>query len=144
MVDFSGLRVVLLNPSAKPPERSSFGAAGYDLTTYYDIVIDPDEQVMVGLGFSTEMPYGVYGKILDRSSMAWKSDIVTSAGVMDNDYRGEWKVLLRNMGTVSRSFQAGNRIAQVVFMHALSLPVNIVDELQDSVRGSGGIGSTGL
>jgi dUTP pyrophosphatase len=125
------------------PATSSFGAAGYDLVTPTDFLILAGQATLVPLGFSTEMPHGVFGKIFDRSSMAWRYDVETSAGVMDNDYRGEWKVILRNHGQCDVEFYVGDRVAQVVFLHHQVLSVNIVDELQDSLRGEGGIGSTG-
>jgi dUTP pyrophosphatase len=143
MVDFSGLRVKLLHLNAKLPARSSEGAAGYDLVTPSDFLILAGQNALVPLGFSAEMPHGLYGKIFDRSGMSWKFDVEASAGVIDNDYRGEWKVLLRNHGQCDVEFCVGDRIAQVVFMFHQVLSVNIVDELQDSIRGEGGFGSTG-
>ena len=145
MVDFSGLRVKMLHYDAKLPTRGTYGAAGYDLYAPEVYTIPAGEVVCVKLGFATEMPHGVYGQIKDRSGFASKFDLEVCAGTIDNDYRGEWGVLLRNH-TLEDDFlgQAGDRIAQVVFDHYLVLSVNKVDELQDTVRGEGGFGSTGV
>jgi dUTP pyrophosphatase len=143
MIDFSGLRVKQLCLGAKLPFKGSQGAAGFDLFAPDIYYISAGEQILLNLGIATEMPQGVYGKILDRSGMAWNSEILTMGGVIDNDYRGEWKVILRNLGEDGFLGSAGDRVAQVVFMYYLSLNVNVVDGLQDSVRGEGGFGSTG-
>ena len=144
MVDFSGLRVKLLHYDAKLPFRGSYGAAGYDLYAPEVYRIPAGEVAMVKLGIATEMPHGVYGQIKDRSGFAAKHDLEVCAGTIDNDYRGEWAVLLRNHNLEDDFFgDAGDRIAQVVFDHYLMLSVNAVDELQDSDRGEGGFGSTG-
>ena len=144
MVDFSGLRVKLLQYGAKMPARGTDGAAGYDLFAPEAYHIPAGELAMVKLGFATEMPHGIYGQVQDRSSLAFKHDLETCAGTIDNDYRGEWGVLIRNHNLEDDFFgEAGDRIAQVVFRHFLVLSVNIVDELQDTLRGEGGFGSTG-
>jgi dUTP pyrophosphatase len=145
MVDFSGLRVKLLSSNAKLP-TAAHNSAGYDLYNpmSFQWPIFPGQRITVPLRIATEMPYGYFGKIFDRSGLAAKNGITVLGGVIDNDYRGEWKVVLLNTDDEDiHTIYPGDRIAQVVFLPYGHFPVNQVDELQDSERGEGGFGSTG-
>lgn len=142
MVDFSGLRVKLLHPYAKMPTKA-YCSAGYDLYSPREISILPGLRTLVALGIATEMPHGYFGKIFGRSGLASKQGISVLGGVIDNDYRGEWKVVLLNTSNKELFTGAGSRIAQVVFMPYGHFQVNEVDELQGSERGDAGFGSTG-
>jgi dUTP pyrophosphatase len=139
---FSGFRVKLLSNDSKLPTRGSERAAGYDLYSEVDTVLLPGDIMIVPLGFTAEMPYGYYGQIKDRSGMAFRG-IVTFAGVMDNDYRGEWKVVLHNAGSSQFKIRKGDKICQVVLKRYGDFRVIEVDELSDTERGGDGFGSTG-
>jgi len=142
MIDFSGLRVKLLHPYAKLPTKAHF-SAGYDLycIDYWDV--SPGHRVLIPLGIATEMPYGYFGKLMDRSGLAAREGLTVLGGVIDNDYRGEWKVILFNTSGSTVHLKPGDRIAQVVFMVCGHFEVHEVENLSDTERGPGGFGSTG-
>ena len=144
MIDFSGLRVKLLYPGAKLPTKAHY-SAGYDLySPRIDFHLLPGERAILPLGIATEIPYGYYGKIFGRSGLAAQKGITVLGGVIDNDYRGEWKVVLVNTDSVTPLWiSPGDRIAQVVFMSYGQFAVNEIEELSETERGENGFGSTG-
>lgn len=85
----------------------------------------------------------VDGRIAPRSGLAVKHSIDTGAGVIDSDYRGQVKVLLFNHSEVDFEIKEGDRIAQLVLERIYTPEILIVDELEGSIRGAGGFGSTG-
>ena len=134
---------VKLSSGAISPTRGTVESAGYDLRALTDFKIPSDEQLLVSTGVRMKIPIGWVGLIKDRSSMAFKHKICTKAGVIDSDYRGEIKVLLHNYGEKSYSAKAGDKIAQMVILQCLITTPKIVDNLDETERGSGGFGSTG-
>ena len=134
----------MLSDTTLIPKRCSEGAAGYDI--YADqsgIVYDSGRTLLISTGWAMEMPHGYYAEIRPRSGLAVKHGIDTMAGVIDSDYRGEVKVLLVNHGSKPFRFKAGDRIAQLIFRKHETPNIMLVSELSDSVRGVGGLGSTG-
>ena len=134
----------MLSDTTIIPERSSAGAAGYDI--YADqsgVINDSGSTLLISTGWAMEMPDGYYAEIRPRSGLAVKHGIDTLAGVIDSDYRGEVKVLLINHGSKPFKFKAGDRIAQLVFRKHETPEIEVVNELGASVRGDGGFGSTG-
>lgn len=99
------------------PRRATEGSAGFDLPLAESITIDMGQQVKLSTGWSFELPKGHFGLIKDRSSMA-KLRLYTSAGVIDNDYRGEVKVLMINRSTVPIKLQKGESIAQMIIVQS--------------------------
>ena len=93
---------------------------------------------------SIATPAGTYGRIAPRSGLAAKNFIDTGAGVIDADYRGEVKVLLFNHSEVDFEVKVGDRVAQLVLERIYTPEVVVVEELEESVRGAGGFGSTGV
>ena len=89
------------------------------------------------------IPLGMYGRIAPRSSLACKKSVDVGAGVVDNDYRGEVKVLLINNGAEDFKIEKGDRIAQLIFENYSTPKLEVVSELDETVRGQGGFGSTG-
>ena len=85
----------------------------------------------------------VDGRVAPRSGLASKSFIDTGAGVIDSDYRGEVKVLLFNHAETEFEIKEGDRVAQLIIEQIYTPEVQVVDELEESVRGAGGFGSTG-
>ena len=119
--------------------------AGWDLPAKEDVVIPPHGVAVVPTGIYLEIPKGLYGQIFARSSLASRGIIVTG-GVIDPGYRGEVKVPIVNCSDVPIAFQAGDRIAQIVFLKIDQSEVQRVDslaELDNSHRGAKGFGSTG-
>jgi dUTP pyrophosphatase len=137
------LKVKKLNSNAKLPFRASEFAAGYDLASSENCVIKPTEVYTVSTGLSVEIPEGHYGRIAGRSSLASKNYITVGGGVIDRDYRGEIKVILFNSSATNFNINVGDRIAQLILEKYSSFPVEEVDSLSDTIRGTGGFGSTG-
>lgn len=132
--------MVLLRDNAHLPTRGSPYAAGLDLYSCEDTVLRRYGTTLVPIGISVALPDGSYGRIASRSSLAI-ADVEVGAGVVDNDYRGEIKVLLRNFGE-RMVLKAGSRIAQLIISPILSLEAVSVAALGTTERGAGGFGSS--
>jgi dUTP pyrophosphatase len=132
----------LLSPGARLPKRAHPSDAGADLFSYETCDIYPGEQKLVDTGVAVKIPRGFGGFIYNRSSQGKKGiSIPHSVGVIDSDYRGNLKVLLKNIGEDPYKIEVGDRIAQLVIQ-----PVQLFDFKDiwnDTTRGTGGFGSTG-
>lgn len=137
------LQVKLLSPTAKPPTRGSAFAAGYDLYASAPATLRSKSRGIVSTSISIAVPAGTYGRIAPRSGLAAKHGIDTGAGVIDADYRGEVKVLLFNLGDEDFEIKEGDRVAQLILERIVTPDVEVVEVLEESVRGAGGFGSTG-
>jgi dUTP pyrophosphatase len=100
------------------------------------------ERKLFKTGLSIAIPQGMYGRIAPRSGLAYKDGIDVLAGVIDEDYRGDVGVILINFGTTEKQFKIGDRIAQIIFEFYNVVNVVEVKELDETVRSSGGWGST--
>lgn len=98
---------------------------------------------MISTGLAIAVPPGTYGRVAPRSGLASKHFLDTGAGVIDADYRGEVKVLLFNFSDVDYEVKVGERVAQLVLERIVTPEVQVVEKLEESVRGAGGFGSTG-
>lgn len=140
--------IKLLNDLAKIPTRGSEDAAGWDLyaATEYDIYIDPGETVKIDTGLSMAIPKGYFGAIFARSGLATKQGLrpANCVGAVDADYRGPVIVALYNDSEETQMVPAGSRIAQLIIMSYLDTDMNVVTDLDDTKRGEGGFGSTGV
>jgi dUTP pyrophosphatase len=135
------------------PERSTEGAAGYDLYAYAisetgranRIVLPPRAVRHVRCGFAMELPPNLWGGVHSRSGLAREKAIfvANAPGVIDSDYRGEVGVLLYNGGHESQWLEHGDRIAQLIFHNVLYPSFEIVEDLSETKRGVKGYGSTG-
>jgi len=137
------LQVKLLSASAKPPTRGSAFAAGYDIYAAKETVVPARGKALVDTDISIALPAGTYGRIAPRSGLASKHSIDTGAGVIDADYRGPVKVLLFNFSDADFKIAVHERIAQLIIERIFTPDVLVVDELEETVRGAGGFGSTG-
>ena len=133
---------IMLSPGAIAPTRGSAGAAGYDLYANEDVTIGETEFTPVNTGVSVAIPPGYYGRIAPRSGLAAKHGIIIGGGVIDEDYRGELKVLIASI-TGFHDVRKGERIAQLILEKITTPELEIVDSLDDTDRGSDGFGSTG-
>jgi dUTP pyrophosphatase len=134
-----------LHPDAVLPRYMTAGAAGMDLTLHTDnIVLMPEQHVLIQLGFSMELPPGYEAQVRPRSGMALKHAItvLNAPGTVDEDYRGEMGVLLINHGEL-HTLHKGERIAQLIIARVARAQLFEVDELTETARGSGGYGHTG-
>merc|ERR1719483_1048024 len=138
------LIVKKLSENAVLPVRGSRDAAGYDLSSAVDVVVPARGKALVKTDLAMIIPQGCYGRIAPRSGLAWKKHIDIGAGVIDRDYRGNVGVVMFNHSTTNLEVEVGDRIAQLVVERIAEPEVVEVDELPESVRGSGGFGSTGV
>jgi dUTP pyrophosphatase len=128
------------------PSYAHPGDAGADLTTTVDVRLEPGERAMVPTGISVALPEGYVALVHPRSGLAARHglSIVNTPGTIDAGYRGEIKVMLINHDrTLPIELRRGDRIAQLVIQRFERARFIEVGELPDSVRGSGGYGSTG-
>ena len=142
------LKIKKLKESAIEPKLGSAEAAGIDLysASKEDVWIAPNETEMIGTGLAIELPEGTFGGIFARSGLASKQGLrpANCVGVIDSDYRGELIVALHNDTDVSQLVPAQSRIAQLVVLPFIKIEdFNWVENLDDTDRGSAGIGSTG-
>lgn len=137
------LLIKKLSPTAKLPTRGSAFSAGYDLYASRPCTIPARGKALVETDIALAVPAGTYGRVAPRSGLAAKHFIDTGAGVIDADYRGPLKVLLFNHGEADFEVQEGDRVAQLVVERIYTPEVLEVQELEESVRGAGGFGSTG-
>jgi dUTP pyrophosphatase len=130
------------------PAYATEGAAGMDLCAAVreDLTIAPGETVLVPTGFRIEVPPGHEAQVRPRSGLAAKHGvgILNSPGTIDSDYRGEVKVILTNFGRAPFIVRRGDRIAQMVIARYERVQWNEVGTLDETRRGEGGFGHTGV
>lgn len=152
------LLIKKLHNDSKIPTKGSPGAAGWDLYAYSvdnafahmgsietSHVVKPGETVIVHTGISAQCPHGCFLAVYARSGLGIKYGIVPSncVGVIDEDYRGEIMVALYNHSNKNFEFKLGDRIAQMILQEYKDYDLDIVDNLDETERGSGGFGSSG-
>jgi dUTP pyrophosphatase len=127
------------------PSYASDEAAGMDIRSADTVTIYPNQQVVVKTGLAMSIPFSYEMQVRPRSGLAAKHGITitNSPGTIDSDYRGEICVILHNLGVESFEVNRGDRIAQLVLGKVPRLCIEEVDELDETVRGAGGFGSTG-
>lgn len=130
------------------PAYASDGASGMDLRACIEepIVLQPGETLLVPTGIALAIPVGFEGAVRPRSGLALHHGIgmVNAPGTVDSDYRGEIKVILINWGHKPFTVNRGERIAQLVFSRVWRAELHPVAELDETSRGSGGFGHTGI
>ena len=136
-----------IKENATIPTYGTEYAAGADLYACLEepVTIAPGETAFIGTGIAMEIPEGYAGLIYARSGLACKKDLAPAnkVGVVDPDYRGEFKVALHNHGTEPKTVEPNERIAQLVITPFITASFHQVEQLSDTVRGEGGFGSTG-
>jgi dUTP pyrophosphatase len=144
-MDKSEIKVKILDGAIMPYYLTG-GAAGLDLTSYEDGIIDPFETKLVRTGIFFELPDGLEGQVRTRSGLALKSRIIVlnSPGTIDSDYRGEIKLILMNLGKDKFNYKKGDRLAQIVFSQVVKVKLTLVENLSNTTRGTGGFGHTGI
>lgn len=134
----------VLGEHATLPTRAHQGDLGFDLYASEAVSFQPGDTKLVSTGVSCKFPLGYGGFIKDRSSVAYKQQMFTHAGVIDSEYRGEIKILFYNASEFIRTFQRGDKIAQLVLVPVVHCPVDLIEEFEDETsRSTGGFGSTG-
>ena len=141
------IKIKKLDPKVKIPQYKTEGSSGMDLMAFIkeSLKIKPNSSELISTGVSIAIPNDTEIQIRPRSGLAVKSQIsvLNAPGTIDSDYRGELKVILFNHGVSDFIVNNGDRIAQMVLMPVLKTSFEEVDELPDTIRGSGGFGSTG-
>ena len=129
-------------------EKATKGSAGFDLLASINnpLEIGAGKSLLVPCGFSLQMPNNFEAQVRPRSGLALKNSItvLNTPGTIDSDYRGEICVILINHGQMSFKICRGMRIAQIIFKETPEVNLIEVDELDNTKRGSGGFGSTGV
>lgn len=127
------------------PAHAHPGDAGVDLYAVSDLNLPPGERSVMPTGAAVAIPEGYAGLVTPRSGLAAGSGlgIVNAPGLIDSGFRGEIKVILVNHGPEPVDIRRGDRIAQMIVVAVADQELVEVDELPPSVRGEGGLGSTG-
>ena len=135
-----------LNENAQMPTFGTQFSAGADLySAEEDLIIEPNKTAFIGTGLAVAIPQYKVGLIYARSGLACKKGLAPAnkVGVIDSDYRGEVKVALHNHGNVPQPVLKGERVAQMVITPYYAVTYVEQAELNETVRGEGGFGSTG-
>ena len=141
------VHIKLLDPELPAPAYAKPGDAGADLRSRVDSELEPGERALVPTGVAIALPEGYVGLVHPRSGLATKNGItiVNAPGTVDSGYRGELMVTLLNTDkTKSFHVQRGDRIAQLVIQKYEHATFTVVDELEQTERGSSGFGSSGI
>lgn len=140
------LHIKKLNTDAKLPEKAHKTDAGFDLFSIESKEIKAGETKLIKTGISMQLPANTEAQIRPRSGLALKHSItvLNSPGTIDEEYRGEIGVILINHGKETFAVEKNMKIAQMVVQPTLSVDIEEVEgNLSNTVRGSGGFGSTG-
>ena len=136
-----------LDSKVKLPEYKTSVSSGMDLMAFVKspIKIAPNTVEIIPTGLSIAIPEDLEVQIRPRSGLAAKSSIgvLNTPGTIDSDYRGELKIILFNHGNKDFIINNNDRVAQMVLMPVLKMELEEVDQLPETLRGSGGFGSTG-
>ena len=125
------------------PSYAHEGDAGMDVFSHENYTLQPGERHVFDLGFATVLPAGYVALVWDRSSMAVKKGIRNLSGVIDSGYRGEWRLILLNLGNEPVEIKQGDKIAQILVQKVERAEITVVDSLDDSKRGEDWCGSSG-
>ncbi|MFC4233569.1 dUTP diphosphatase [Parasediminibacterium paludis] len=142
------LKVPIINNSSNAlPTYATNGSSGMDIRAYIQapIQLAPLERTLVPTGLFLEIPEGYEAQIRPRSGLAIKQGItcLNTPGTIDADYRGEIKVILINLSNEIQTITNGDRVAQMVFQKVEQVELVAVENINETVRGAGGFGSTG-
>jgi dUTP pyrophosphatase len=140
------VKIQRLSKSVPVPAKATKDAAGFDLSSSIDVVIAPNTWTLVPTGLKVAIDPGYEMQIRSRSGLAYKKGVVVlnSPGTIDADYRGEVGVILFNNGENDFVIARGDRIAQAVIAMVPEVNFVEVDSLDETDRGEGGFGSTGV
>jgi len=141
------LAIKRIDPELPLPCYAHPGDAGLDLRSSIDVILDPGARALVPTGIAIALPEGFAGFVLPRSGLALKKGlgVANGPGLIDSQYRGEIKAILVNLDpTLPIAIERGDKIAQLVVQRVESCELCVVEDLDDTVRGEGGFGSTGV
>ena len=141
------VQIKKLNSKVKVPKYKTDGSSGVDLEAFIEnpIIVEPNSSKLIPTGISLSIPQDCEVQVRPRSGLAAESSIsvLNTPGTIDSDYRGEIKIILFNHGNEQFVVKNGDRIAQMVLVPIFKFQFEEVNELTQTIRGSGGFGSTG-
>ena len=141
------IKIKKLSESTILPTKAHDTDACFDIYASLDegISIRPHRTRKIPVGFSTEIPHGYYAAVYARSGLGINKGLrpANCVGIIDSDYRGEWVVALHNDSNQAQLISPGDRIAQFIINEVIPCSLEEVFELSDTVRGEGGLGSSG-
>ena len=141
------VQIKKLNSKVKVPKYKTDGSSGVDLEAFIEnpIIVEPNSSKLIPTGISLSIPQDCEVQVRPRSGLAAESSIsvLNTPGTIDSDYRGEIKIILFNHGNEQFVVKNGDRIAQMVLVPVFKFQFEEVSELTQTIRGSGGFGSTG-
>ena len=143
MTPLDVLRFQQLDSKAVLPTRGSAFAAGLDICSIENVIIEPHQRAIARTGLAVAIPQGFYGRVAPRSGLAAKQGLDVLAGVIDSDYRGELCCVLYNTSDTSITLPAGSKICQLIIEKIITPKAAWVNDLDETARGAGGFGSTG-
>ena len=143
------MKLKIVNTSDNPlPEYETTGSAGVDLRAQLQepVMLKPLQRALIPTGLYIELPDGYEAQVRPRSGLALKKGVtvLNSPGTIDSDYRGEIKVIMINLSNETTVINTGERIAQLIISKFEKVQFKEVDELNETERGEGGFGSTGV
>ena len=138
------IQIKKLHPDAKVPKFALEGDVGMDLFSVVDVVLKPGERISCPTGIAIKIPDGYAGLIWDKGGPSHKFGIKTLGGVFDSNFTGEYLIGLVNLGQEEYKIEKGQKIAQVLVQKVEIPEVEIVEELEETNRGDGKFGSTGV
>ncbi len=140
------LKIERVHEHAKLPNYAHATDSGLDLYSVENVILQPGERRLVGTGLRIQLPPNTEAQVRPKSGLALKKGItlLNTPGTVDEGYRGEVGVILINLSEEAYEVEVGKKIAQMVIMPVLKVEVEEVESLEDSDRGEGGFGSTGI
>ncbi|HMV14860.1 MAG: dUTP diphosphatase [Chitinophagales bacterium] len=143
------MKLKIVNTSDNPlPTYETEGSAGVDLRAQLQepVMLKPLQRALIPTGLFVELPDGYEAQVRPRSGLALKKGVtvLNSPGTIDSDYRGEIKIILINLSNETTIINTGERIAQLIISKYEKVSFKEVDELNETKRGEGGFGHTGV
>jgi dUTP pyrophosphatase len=137
------IKFTLLNKEAKLPTYAHDDDAGFDIYASESSVVKKGGFVAVPTGLSSELPKGFFVSFRDKSGLAFNFGLHVLGGVIDAGYRGEWKVIIANLGKKNYKFEIGDKVCQGILQVVPRAKMALADKLSKTKRDKGGFGSTG-
>ena len=138
------VRIQKVVPDVKTPSYANPGDAGFDLYAAEETIISPGQRMLVRSGIKMAVPEGYVGLIWDKSGRAAKDGLKTMAGVLDSGYRGEILIVMHNLSDKEVKIEKNHKVAQMLIQPIHKAEFEEVESLDDTQRGEGGFGSSGL
>jgi dUTP pyrophosphatase len=139
------MRIKPIHPKFQKPVKSTKGAGAFDIYMPESGITFGDSPSEVPLGFAAEVPANHVALILPRSGVGAKQgvELNNTCGVIDSDYRGEWKAFIRTKSGEHFSWNSNDRVLQFLIVPVADVELELVDDLNETERGAGGFGSSG-